>query len=139
MNYRLCPYSDDYMTFDEISGHYVLTEKAITDNCGINIRARLEDNVTVNADAVINRLLTTVSDTIYAYIHRFSAHPKEKDFCVSRSLQLRKVIQKAMEYQAIYMFANGDLYMQPDVSDGKQIHELSKDILLNSGILYSGV
>ena len=140
MQYKICPYSDDYMTFNEISGHYVLTEKAITDKCGTDIRTRLSDNLTVNPDTVINMLLSTVSDTVYAYIHASSAYPKQKDWLIAHSQELREVVQKAMEYQAVYFQMNGDLFMSTASSDdGKELSKLSKSILLNSGLLYSGV
>lgn len=140
MNNRLCPYSDDYMTFDEISGHYVLTEKTLVEKCGTDIRTRLSDNSTVNPESVINRLLSTISDSIYVYIHDSSAYPEQKDRQIACSERLRDVIQKAMVYQAIYVQANGDLFLSTSNSDeGKEISKLSKSILLNSGLLYSGV
>lgn len=76
MQNRICPYSDDYMVFDKIKGHYVLTEKALFEKCGTDIRTRLSDNSTVNPDTVINMLLSTVSDCVYAYIHESSAYPR---------------------------------------------------------------
>ena len=140
MQNRICPYSDDYMKFDKVTGHYVLTEKALVEKCGTDIRARLSDNATVNPEAVINMLLSTVSESIYAYIHESSAYPEEKDCRIAYSEKLRAVIQKAMEHQAVYVQANGDLYMSTSSSDeGKEISKLSKSILLNSGLLYSGV
>lgn len=140
MQNRICPYSDDYMIFDETTGHYVLTEKALIEKCGTDIRARLSENATVNPEAVINMLLSTVSDSIYAYIHESSAYPKHKDIKIACSEELRAVIQKAMEYQAVYVQANGDLYMSTSSADkGKELSELSKSLLLNSGLLYAGV
>lgn len=140
MQNRICPYSDDYMVFDKITGHYVLTEKALLEKCGTDIRTRLSDNSTVNPDTVINMLLSTVSDSIYSYIHESSACPKAKDRMIACSKDLREVIQKAMEYQAVYVQANGDLFMSTVSSEeGKELNKLSKDLLLNSGILYTGV
>lgn len=139
MQNRLCPFSDDYMTFDKTSGHYVLTEKAITDDCGINIRARLEDNSTFNPDTVINRLLNSISDTVYAFIHDNSAYPQEKDCLIARSIELRQVMKKAMEYQAEYVLINGNLFTSTEDSDsGKELSRLTKSQLLNGGLLYSG-
>lgn len=140
MHNAICPYSDDYMTFDKTTGHYVLTEKALLEKCGTDIRTRLSDNATVNPDTVINMLLSTVSDSIYAYIHDSSAYPKQKDCLIAYSQELRGVIQKAMEQQAIYVMLNGDLYMSTSASEeGRELNKLSKSILLNSGLLYSGV
>lgn len=134
------PYSDDFMTFDELTGHYVLTEKAIAERCAIDIRARLSDNKTINPEIVINKVCRTVSDQIYTFIHSFSIHEKRQDCMIATVPQFRSVIQRAMEYQAEFLLANGDLYMSIDNSEiGKEIHRMSQQILIDSGICYSGV
>lgn len=134
------PYSDDFMTFDELTGHYVLTEKAIMERCAIDIRARLSDNKTLNPEIVINKICRTVSDMIYTFIHSFSIHEKRQDWMIATNSHLRSVIQRAMEYQAEYLLANGDLYMSVDNNEiGKEIHRMSQQILIDSGICYSGV
>lgn len=101
-------YSDDRMIFDEYSGRYVLTERALLDN-GIDIRSRLERNRTVNATAVINRTLRRVSDMIYNYIHRFNLDNKQQDLWVASIESLREIIYRAMLEQAEYFLMNGDL------------------------------
>lgn len=134
------PYSDDYMTFDELTGHYVLTEKAIVEKCAIDLRARFSNNQTINADIVINKLCRTTSDQIYEFIHQYSIHNNRQDFLIATVPRLRATIQRAMEYQLEYILGNGDIFMSLDGADsGKEIHKQSKDILINSGICYSGV
>lgn len=134
------PYNDDYMVFDTLTGHYVLTERAIAERCAVDIRARLSDDKTVNADIVINKLCRTASDTIYSYIHSYSVHNKRQDCIIATVPNMRAVIQRAMEYQAEYILSNGDLFLSlENETQGKEIHKLSKEILLNSGILYCGV
>lgn len=134
------PYSDDYMAYDELTGQYVLTEKAIVEKCAIDLRARFADNQTINADIVINKLCRTVSDQIYSFVHNFSLYNKRQDHLIATVPRLRDVIERAMEYQAEYILGDGDIFMSLDSSDdGKEIHKMSKRLLLNSGICYSGV
>lgn len=134
------PYNDDYMTFDELTGQYVLTEKAIVEKCAIDLRSRFAGNQTINADIVINKLCRTASDQIYAFVHQFSIYNKKQDCLITTVPKLRAAIERAMEYQVEYILGNGDIYMSLDGADqGKEIHRLSKEILLNSGICYSGV
>lgn len=101
-------YSTDFMNFDEVTGHYVLTEKALA-AFGTDMRGRLSRNRYVNATAVINRFLTRVSDVIYNYIHKFSFDNKWQDQMIASYDTLRVIIQKAMLEQAEYMLMNGDL------------------------------
>ncbi len=137
---QIQPYTDDFMRFDEQSGHYVLTEKAITDKCGIDLRARLSQDKTVNADIVINRICCTVSDMIYSFIHEFSICDKRQDCLIATVPELRNAVQKAMEYQMEFFLANGSLYLSvEDSAIGKEIHRMSQNILIDSGICYTGV
>ena len=134
------PYNDDYMIFDESTRHYVLTETAIFERCAVDIRARLEGNKTINPEIVINKLCRVISDDIYDFIHLYSVYNERQDFMIATNAKLRAVIQRAMEYQADYMIADGDLFLSLDDNDnGKEINKMSKRILLNSGICYSGV
>ena len=61
--------SDDYLVFDELTGHYVLTEKSLIDNVGFNIRARMGEGALVNPEVAIKNFTQTVSDMIYQFIH----------------------------------------------------------------------
>lgn len=134
------PYNDDYMTFDEATRHYVLTERAIVERCAVDIRARLEGNKTINPEIVINKLCRVISDDIYDFLHLYSVYNERQDFMIATNAKLRAVIQRAMEYQADYILADGDLFLSLDDNDnGKEINKMSKRILLNSGICYSGV
>ena len=59
---------------------------------------------------------------------------------IATNAKLRTVIQRAMEYQADYFLANGDIFLSLDGNErGKEINEMTKRILLNSGICYTGV
>ena len=134
------PYSDDFMTFDEITNHYVLTEKAILERCGIDIRARLSADKTINPDIVINKLCRTVSDMIYTYLHGFTIYELRQDCLIATVQKYREAVQRAMEYQLEFVLANGDLYLSTENVDiGKEIHRMSQNILLNSGLCYCGV
>lgn len=134
------PYSDEYMVFDETTGHYVLTEKAITDRCAINIRVRFEEDRTVNVDAVINKICRTISDEIYSFIHSYTIYEQRQDWLIAHNPRLRAEIQRAMEYQAEYVIANGNLFLSTEsTEEGKELNRMSKEILINSGICYSGV
>ncbi len=134
------PYNDEYMIFDETTCQYVLTEKAIEYHCGINLRARLEEDKTINADGVINKICRTVSDEIYGFMHSFTIYEHRQNFQIATNACLRVMIQKAMEYQAEYFIANGNLFLSTETNkEGKEINQMSKDILINSGICYSGV
>lgn len=141
MNYQsIRPYSDDFMIYDPDSGHYILTEKSITDHCGINLRARLSEDKTINAEVVINKLCRTVSDMIYNYIHSHSVYTKRQDELIATRECFRNAVENAMEYQIEFVLANGDLYMSTETTDiGNEIHRMSKEILLNSGLLFCGV
>lgn len=140
------PYSDDYLFYDEISKHYVLTEKALMENVGINLRARLSTNSTVNPETVIRSFTKRVSDMIYMFIHKHNVNNARQDCLISTIPQLRQIVQRAMEIQAVYVLTVGDLFLSTKFEDrDRAIDELAQETLntdvycIGGSILYSGV
>lgn len=134
------PYNDDFMTFDSETRRYVLTENDLLQRCGINLRARFEGNRTIVPEVMIQKLCRIVSDMIYEWIHGYSIYNDRQDYLIATIPKMRQVIQKAMEYQIEYFLANGDLFLSTENNErGKEISKLAQNILLNSGICYSGV
>lgn len=78
-------YIDDYMIFDETTGHYVLTEKAIVERCAVDIRARLTAANAAAPEAIINRLCRTVSDDIYSFIHNYNIYIRRQDWLIAHN------------------------------------------------------
>lgn len=146
MQNKQCPYSDDYMFYDERSGHYELTEKALMEVYGINIRARLAATSTVNPESVIQNFTRTVSDMVYQFIHGHNVNNKRQDFLISIIPELREIIQRAMGYQAVYVMNVGNLYLSTKPEErANAIDYLCQSVLGNAvpclgvSILYSGV
>lgn len=63
------PYNDDYMIFDELSGHYVLTSKFALDRYGIDLYGEINERNSANAQIAVNAFLRQVSNVIYNFIH----------------------------------------------------------------------
>lgn len=142
-NYR--PYSDDYMRYDEASGHYVLTEKALMEKCGVNLRARMSETALVSPEVAIERVVTTVSDMIYQFIHEHNVNNARQDCLISTVPELREIVQKAMIYQAIYVLNVGNLYLSTKPEErAVAIDYLAQSVLNNTvpclgvSILYTG-
>lgn len=140
------PYSDDYMEFDKNTGHYRLTERALTERIGYDIRARMAETSTINPETVINTLTRTISDMIYQFIHEHNVNNARQDCLIATVPELRKIIQTAMEYQAIYVVNVGNLYLSAKLEDrAAAIDYLAQSILNNTvpclgiSILYRGV
>ena len=60
------PYSDKYMTYDYQTHRYVLTDKDVIDNMGINF-IECNDN-----DKAREMMLRQVSLQVYSFIHKHS-------------------------------------------------------------------
>lgn len=139
------PYSDDYMRYDEITGRYILTEKALLERVGINLRARLARGSTVAPETVIENFNITVSDMIYEYIHEFNVDNARQDCLIAHIPTLRKIIFDAMKYQAIYVSAVGNLYLSAKAEERENaIDHIAKGKLntviseIGCSILYGG-
>ena len=144
-NDKIEPYSDDYLYFDDTTQHYVLTEKALSERVGIDLRARLARGSTVTPEAVINNFNQTVSDMLYEYIHEFSMDNVAQDCLIAHSAFMRRIIFEAMKYQAIYVAAVGNLYLSTKAEERENaIDHLAKSKLTTvnpywgCSILYGG-
>ena len=140
------PYSDDYMIWDENTHHYILTEKALIEKVGLNLRARMGDRSLITPEIAIKSFATTVSDMIYQFIHEHNVDNARQDFLIGTVPELRRIIQRAMELQAVYVSVQGNLYLSTKAEErAVAIDYLAKSILgtvvpcLGISILYSGV
>lgn len=103
------PYNDDYLNYDERTGHFVLTEKALLRSVGLDLRTRIGEGATVNPEVVIGRFLQLTSDMVYGYIHKFNINNKRQDEVIAGTASGREIIRRAMEYQALYLANVGNL------------------------------
>ncbi len=146
MNNKICPYSDDYLYYDEKTNRYMLTEKALVENVGLNIRARMSDTALVNPEVAIKSFNRTVSDMVYQFIHQHNVNNRAQDCLIATVPELRQIIQQAMEYQAVYVANVGNLYLSAKPEErAVAIDYLAQSVLgdvvpcLGYSILYTGV
>lgn len=96
------PYNTDYMIFDEITGRYVLTSKAVLDNLGIDMNVAAKDN-----SNGVNAFLKRVSALTYRKVHEYGVD-EFQDKIIATTEKGRELIQEAMLEQFFYMKNVGD-------------------------------
>lgn len=119
---RVYPYSDEYTIFDLSTGRYVLTEKYVRDQLGIDLSARINERNAINPQALISRFLKQASNMVYNYIHEHN-DGRIQDLLIAKVPSLRKIIQEAMAEQFIYLSTVGDVSRSTE----KTKRELSMD------------
>lgn len=107
------PYDDEYMRFDEIKRRYILTDKALLHNTGINLKTRLNAKGSANVQATINGFLDRVSALTYRFIYQHN-NPAMLQRLIATAPSARPIIQEAMLSQAVYMLTEGDLSLSQD-------------------------
>lgn len=139
------PYSDEYMVFDNVTNHYILTEKYVTEILAIDLDERITDRTTINPQAMKNRLLRMASNHVYNFIHEHNINAEMQDYWISVTPSLRPIIQQAMGEQLTYILQVGDLTRSADLSKRSVWFDKSaQDILaqtvpeLGTSILYTG-
>lgn len=140
------PYSDYYIKYDELTGHYILTERDLIESVGLDLRTRIGEGATVNPEAVISRFLQLTSDMVYGYIHKHNINNKRQDEIIAKTSAGREIIRRAMEYQALYLANVGNLsYSTKPDERAVAIDETCKAVLYTTipevgiCILYTGV
>ena len=97
------PYNTDYMTFDENTGRYVLTTKAVLDQLGIDLNVLAKDN-----GNGVNAFLNRVSMLTYKKMQEYGFEDGQ-DRIIATTETGRKIIQEAMIEQCFYVKSVGDL------------------------------
>lgn len=144
------PFDDTYMKYNRNTHRYTLTPQAAAELCNIDLNRELDASGLPNAGNLAERFLDNVSMQIYQYIYSFAYNVFAAERDLAKQPQLRQVIQYAMQYQLMYMVANGDISsisginfrtgQQMDLNSLQkaQIAPMAKSILQNSGICYNG-
>lgn len=140
----ILPYTDDFLTWDDTSQKYYITEKALI-NEGINIRDRLARNKANSPEYVLNGFIKRVTYVTYAYIHSHNSRTDVQDYLIAICPSLREKIKQALIYQATYMWFNGDLSLSTDKDKRENyMDKIAADVLnekvpeLNNPITYRG-
>lgn len=133
------PYSDTYMSYDFTHHRYILTQKDVMENLGIDIEARL------TVPNAIPALLNRISVKIYSFIHTHNVNNQLQDYIIAKTESGRRIIREAMEEQLIYFLTVGDLSRSVDEAERRlAIDQTAIDILLQPipeigcSILYCG-
>ena len=127
------PYNDDYMVFDSTSNQYILTEKYALEQLGLNLAEMVNERNAINQQIAVNRILKTVSNQIYNFIHRHCFNDHLRDSVIAIMPSARHIIKGAMGEQLVYMAMKGDLSRSTDpVKRQYDIDENAKAILLKT-------
>lgn len=98
------PYTDNYMTYNETTGHYSLTAQAVFERLGIDLSAQNKDNAN-GVNAILNR----ISMLTYRKIHEHSNDTQCQDWIIASTETGREIIYEAMLEQFFYVKNVGDL------------------------------
>ncbi|MDE7209678.1 MAG: hypothetical protein K2O31_07330 [Clostridia bacterium] len=100
------PINDEYMTYDFRKHRYVLTEKAVLEEVGINLNDITGGNVTDK-----NLFLKRVSSDVYSYLLEGSRSPDYIEYILAVDTDLRATVQDMLVAQAEYTLLNGAISM----------------------------
>lgn len=138
------PINDEFMVFDENSKRYILTEKCILDECGINLSQRFNTRGTANSKILINAFLNRISLKLYSFIYTHN-NQCALEFIAAHCASARNILKEAMKSQVMYELLVGDLSMSTDVTKRDlAIDATAKSILLQTVVetgaclLYTG-
>ena len=106
----------------------------------------MSETALVNPEVAIKSFTRTVSDMIYQYIHEHNVDNARQDRLIATIPELRQIVRRAMEYQAVYVMNVGNLYLSVKPEErAAAIDYLAQSILGNvvpcigTSILYCGV
>lgn len=115
MNY---PYNDEKMIYDYTLHRYILQEKFVQEELGINMN-EVNAGADMNPSNLGKRLLKQVSNTVYSYIYK-QRDRQRLEYDLAKVPSLRPMILEMLLSQTLYMFTNGVLqnYSGVNVKNG---------------------
>lgn len=113
------PFNDDYMTYDYIHHRYILTEKCVFDELGINLSTELNNIGDANNTAVVNRVLQRVSRTLYSWIYSKSGNKTWQEFMLAKYPPLRDRVKEMLVIMTEYMIEEGDIGSRSGININK--------------------
>lgn len=135
------PYSNDYMIYDELTHRYVLTEAAILQKFGIDLRVAAKDNPNG-----VTAILDTVSNMVYQRIHDANVCAELQDRIIACTSAGREIVYRAMLEQFIYVKTVGDLRRTTDRSKRDLWFDMNAETILETvipetgkSLLYAGI
>lgn len=132
--------SDEYMEYDIDKHRYILTNEAMEEFYGIDLRAVLNAEGDFNPDTLPYRFLDRVSKQVYNYIYSWAADKNQTEFVISDK-SYRQDIQDAMlELAYSYLMENKDpniLFKESSLGT-IVVPPVVQTILMNGGLLFRG-
>ena len=103
------PLSDDLMFNDYTRHRYVLTEKAVLDELGIDLKMELNSTGDANPGTLPQRWLVRVSNAIYHWIYEQGMSNAIQEYLLAKYPPLRERVYRALLEQVLYNLENGFL------------------------------
>lgn len=100
------PINDEYMIYDFRNHRYMLTEKAVFEEVGVNLNDITGGNVTDK-----NLFLKRVSTDVYSYLLENSRSSDYIEYILAVDTDLRPMVQSMLIAQAEYTLLNGSISM----------------------------
>lgn len=114
------PYSDEYMAYDFKAHRYVLTEKCVLDELGVNLSIILNTSPDANPSTAITRALGELSAKLYAWIY---GHNPSFKMLIEKVLATfapcREIIYECLKNEVTYSLKNGDFYNYSGINVAK--------------------
>ena len=113
------PFDDEIMTYDYITHRYVLTERGVFNELGVNLDAILNASGDANPSALATRILKRASETVYLWLYKDSWNAQWLEYVLATLPSLRATVKEMLQSQLLYMLANGDLGLYSGVNIAK--------------------
>ena len=100
------PLDDKIMTYDYITHRYVLTERGVFNELGVNLDAILNASGDANPSALATRILKRASETVYLWLYKDSWNAQWLEYVLATLPSLRATVKEMLQSQLLYMLGN---------------------------------
>lgn len=120
------------MTFDKKTKKFTLEKEWVNNNV-MRLDLTTVDESDANTNTLDTRILKRVSDDVYRFIRRSSAHYQSSCYLLATDEEMNLELRNCMEYQLEHLAIKGDGSLADEEKDN--ISPNVKQILYSSGVL----
>ena len=100
------PHDDQIMQYDYENHRYILTEKGVLLQLGINLDDVFNKTGDANPSTLVERILKRISQSVYLWIYESSMNPDWLEFLLAVYPPMRNKIREMLQAQLLYVLKN---------------------------------
>lgn len=119
------------MIYDYTHHRYVLTEKAVLQELGVNLQTYLDQSGDANPSTMAQRIAKMISAHFYAWVYAHTTNKRYVEYLLAKYPPCREIVRECLVNETYYALKNGDFWNYADDEHGfdKKVSQTTRLLL----------